>query len=262
MNQLATLGFPLSERQLCAYNLDGYLIERGVFSRKEIDHLACAADSVLNRRDLIRVDNLRCRWQKHVETDECLFETFDPVIDLNEEIAQVTADRRILDRLACIYDEEPCLFKDKLIFKPPGALGYDLHQDYIAWRDFPRSFVTVLVAIDPAGTDNGCTVVFPGYHKSGYLSAEDGDYHPLPTATVAETRAVPLDLEPGDVAFFGCFTPHRSSPNRSRRWRRQLYLSYNAISDGGQRRQRHYEEFHQWLRKKYAEHGKHNVYFR
>ena len=42
------------------------------------------------------------------------------------------------------------LFKDKLIFKRPGALGYGLHQDYIAWKSFPESFVTVIVAIDPA----------------------------------------------------------------------------------------------------------------
>ena len=39
---------------------------------------------------------------------------------------------------------------------------------------------------------------------------------------------MPLVLEPGDVAVFGGFTPHRSDPNLSDRWRRQLYLSYNA----------------------------------
>ena len=46
-----------------------------------------------------------------------------------------------------------------------------------------------------------------------------------------------LVLEPGDVAVFGGFTPHRSDPNVSGRWRRQLYLSYNASSDGGDQRE-------------------------
>ena len=76
-----------------------------------------------------------------------------------------------------------------------------------------------------------------------------------------EARAVPLVLEPGDVAVFGGFTPHRSDPNVSERWRRQLYLSYNASSDGGEQREKHYREFHAWLRKKYAEFGKADTYF-
>jgi hypothetical protein len=70
-----------------------------------------------------------------------------------------------------------------------------------------------------------------------------------------------LELHPGDVAIFGGFTPHRSAPNVSSRWRRQLYLSYNKQSDGGEQRERHYAEFHAWLRIKYAEYGKTDLYF-
>ena len=84
----------------------------------------------------------------------------------------------------------------------------------------------------------------------------------MPREAVDEAKATPLILEPGDVAIFGCFTPHGSAPNRSQHWRRQLYLSYNAFSDGGHRRDRHYQEFHVWLRKKYADYGKHCVYFK
>ena len=72
---------------------------------------------------------------------------------------------------------------------------------------------------------------------------------------------MPLVLEPGDVAIFGGFTPHRSDPNVSDRWRRQLYLSYNALSDGGDQRAKHYREFHAWLKVKYAEYGKNETYF-
>lgn len=54
-----------------------------------------------------------------------------------------------------------------------------------------------------------------------------------------EATAVPLVLEPGDVAVFGGFTPHRSDPNVSAGPRRQLYLSYNADSAGGDPRAKH-----------------------
>src|SRR5262249_44822675 len=147
-----------------------------------------------------------------------------------------------------LYGEPACLFKDKLIYKPPGCPGYDLHQDWIAWPDFPRSFLTVLVPLDSATRENGCTIVYAGHHHQGPLSPTDGNYHPLAPGLVDESRAVPLELRPGDVAIFGGFVPHRSEANRSSGWRRQLYLSYNRAGDGGHQRDAHYAEFHRWLR--------------
>jgi hypothetical protein len=251
----------LSSAQRRTYNEQGFLVARGLFSVDEIAAVAAEAKQLLDRKDLIDTRNLRCRWQPHCDDSECLFETFDPVIDLAPVCARLAHHPRLLAVLGELYGEPARLFKDKLIFKPPGARGYDLHQDYIAWANFPRSFVTAAIAVDPCGLDNGCTVVYPGYHRHGCLSVEDGDYHPLPPGTVDEATAVPLELEAGDVAIFGCFTPHCSAPNSSGRWRRLLYLSYNAYSDGGDRREQHYREFLGWLRKKYAEHGKTNVYF-
>ena len=125
----------------------------------------------------------------------------------------------------------------------------------------PRTFLTILVPFDAADRDNGCTVVYPGCYSTGPLSPEDGQYHELPPGTVDEARAVPLLFEPGGVAVFGGFTPHRSDPNVSARWRRQLYLSYNALSDGGDQRDAHYREFHAWLKTKYAEYGRTDTYF-
>lgn len=222
---------------------------------------AAEADRLFQRRDLIDSRNIRCRWQNHYQTDECRFDTFDPVIDLSPVMERLAHDPRIDALLETVYGEEGCLFKDKLIFKPPGATGYNLHQDYIGWPSFPESFVTVLVPIDPADEGNGCTEVFPGYHKSGYLAPRDGEYHELLLSAIDESAGVSLVLAPGDVAIFGCMTPHRSAPNRSETWRRQLYLSYNARSDGGAQREAHYREFHAWLKQKYAEYGKTDTYY-
>ncbi|HEX5446870.1 MAG TPA: phytanoyl-CoA dioxygenase family protein [Pirellulales bacterium] len=261
MSETTTFRERLSAEQVAAYHDTGYLILPGLFTGDEIGAVAAEAEALLARQDLIDTQNLRCRWQPSESGGPCLFETFDPVIDIAPRCARLAADRRILDALGSLYGDEACLFKDKLIFKPPGAKGYGLHQDYIAWKGFPRSFVTVLVAIDGADRSNGCTEVFAGYHQQGCLSAEDGQYHELPADALDDARATPLELSPGDVAAFGCFTPHRSAPNRSDRWRRQLYLSYNARGDGGDLRATHYREFHDWLRVKYADHGKANARF-
>lgn len=245
-----------------AYHRDGFLVARGLFDPAEMALAATECERLLGRDDLKDTNNIRCRWKDHAGTGDCLFECFDPVIDISPVCDALARDPRLVGLLSAVYGEPARLFKDKLIFKPPGAKGYDLHQDYIGWPGFPKTFVTAAVAIDPCGKGNGATEVFPGYHRRGYLSPADGDYHNVPAGAVDESTGVVLELEPGDVAVFGCFVPHRSAANRSDSWRRLLYLSFNAHSDGGDRRADHYTEFHAWLTTKYAEYGKTNTYFR
>jgi 2-aminoethylphosphonate dioxygenase len=253
---------PVTDEQLRQWDEDGFTVVRRLFAPAEMAAARAEADCLMTRSDLMDTKNIRCRWMPNVVTGEsCQFECFDPVIDISPTCAGLAHDERLFAVLAELYREPACLFKDKLIFKPPGVKGYGLHQDWIAWSGFPRSFLTVLVPFDRAGADNGATEVFSGYHHNGSLSAEDGDYHDLPEVLVDASRGVILELEPGDVAIFGGFVPHRSAPNRSDCWRRQLYLSYNKLSDGGEQRARHYREFHAWLVKKYAQYGKMETYF-
>ena len=258
----ASLAYGIGEEAIAAYHRDGFVTVRGMFSSGEIAELAAESDRLFARADLIDTENIRCRWQNHADTGECRFDCFDPVIDLSEKFAKLATDPRLLAAVSALYGEQACLFKDKLIFKPPAALGYGLHQDYISWPTFPKSFVTAIVAIDPADGTKGATEVFPGYHAQGCMTPLDGMYHELTAEQVDLSKGVVLELEPGDVAIFSGFTPHRSAPNRSSEWRRLAYLSYNAMSDGGEQRDKHYSEFKEWLMERYAEYGKTNVFFR
>jgi hypothetical protein len=239
---------PIDAAQVAQYHAEGFVVVRRVFPPERIEQLDAEARRLLGRTDLIDTYNIRCRWQNHVETGECRFDCFDPVIDLSEPCERAARDRKLLEIVGALYGEPACLFKDKLIFKPAGALGYRLHQDYISWKSFPTSFLTAIVAIDAADASNGATEVFPGHHHRGCLTPRDGMYHQLPDDAV--------DLSKGVVL------PHRSGPNRSAESRRLLYLSYNALSDGGEQRPQHYAEFHSWLQDRYAEYGKTATFFR
>jgi ectoine hydroxylase-related dioxygenase (phytanoyl-CoA dioxygenase family) len=252
----------IDSEQTAQYHEQGFVVVRGVFPAGQIAELEAEADRLHERTDLIDTNNIRCRWQDDADTKECRFDCFDPVIDLSAVCARVARDSRLLEIIGALYGQPACLFKDKLIFKAPGTLGYDLHQDYMSWRSFPETFLTAIVAIDPADVRSGATEVFPGYHKQGCLTPRDGMYHQLPDEMVDVSAGVVLELAPGDAAIFSGYTPHRSAPNRSTRWRRLLYLSYNALSDGGDQRDRHYDEFRSWLQDRYAEYGRTNTFFR
>lgn len=239
----------LTDRELCDYEANGFVIRRQVFTPLEMSELLSECDRLLaEHADLINLSNLRCRFMPHHETGEQLFEVLDPVNDLSSVCQRFTTDPRILGAVESIYREPPCLFKEKLIFKPPGALGYKLHQDIpFGWKGFPRSFLTVLIPIDPSTEENGCTEVFSGYH-SDFISNDSATYM-LPDDSVDITRRTHLALNPGDIGIFHGLTPHCSAPNRSSQMRRVFYVSYNALSDGGDQRAAHYAEFHERLKK-------------
>ena len=252
----------LTPVQLHEYETHGFLILRGVFHADEMHELLAETERLLTeRRDLISPNNLRCRYMAHYQTGEPLFEVFDPVNDVSPVCERLTTDPRIVSAVESIYGEPACLFKEKLIFKPPGALGYKLHQDIpLAWNGFPRTFLTVLIPIDPSSEENGCTEVFSGYHAD-FLS-NDGANYMLPDDAVDVARRTPLMLAPGDVAIFHGLTPHRSASNRSNQMRRVLYVSYNALSDGGDQRDTHYAEFRERMRERLTPQATAPLFFR
>ena len=254
----------LSPTELDDYQQHGYVVRRNLFAPVEVANLQREAVRLLvDHRDLIDPGNLRCRFMEHVETGEPIFEVFDPVNDISPVCAGFANDPRIVAMVESIYGEPACLFKEKLIFKPPGARGYDLHQDIPRyWPGFPRSFLTVLLPIDEATADNGCTELYAGYHHDFLQPPGRPDLYMLPADVVDSRRRVPLLLSPGDAAVFHGLTPHRSAPNRSPGLRRALYLSYNARSDGGDQRQRHYQEFQERMRTHHEQQGRSGMYFR
>ena len=145
---------PVTDEQVRQFDDDGYTVVRGLFSSSDMAAAGSEADRLLMLTDLMDTKNLRCRWMPNLVTGEsCQFECFDPVIDISPTCASLAYDERLLAVLAELYREPACLFKDKLIFKPPGVKGYPLHQDGSA-GPASRALLTVLVPFDRP-TDNG-----------------------------------------------------------------------------------------------------------
>src|ERR1700733_2613490 len=64
----------LTQEAIRDYRELGFTVVRGMFTDSEIKEALQEADRLFGRRDLIANENIRCRWQPHVETQECLFE--------------------------------------------------------------------------------------------------------------------------------------------------------------------------------------------
>ena len=246
----------LSESQIRFYREKGYL-SLHVFDSELLDAANADAERLLNDPELIFPGNLRCRWQGDNEPGTPL-EALDPIIDLSSTIREIACGEMLVSSISTLLGEQAYLFKDKIVYKQPGSSGYRLHQDYMDWDWYPKTCTIALVALDASDEETGCLEVWPGYHRHGFFKEEKVGFISMADEWAEGKESVLVPLERGDVMFFDCLLPHRSAPNRSKRMRRHLYLSYNAESDGGEQRDAYYRSEKDWFKQYFS----HNIIFK
>ena len=247
--QQRQLRFALDTAEVEAYHEKGFLILRDVFQPEEIEIYRQEAEQIVDHAlALSREFQLEPKYNLRFEmlADGQPWK-IDPFVNISPLFSALTRDRRIMDRLASLYDGyEAVLFKDKLIFKPPDSHGNGLHQDYNWWQGFPHSLLTVSVALDASTKENGCTELWTGHHQGFLHEPGSLDKTQIDSKRLANEEHVYVDLAPGDMAIFTCFTPHAAASNTSNSARRMLFLSYNDSRDG-EHYTAHYEHF-RWYR--------------
>ena len=247
--QQRQLLFALDTAEIDEYHEKGFLILRDVFQPQEIEIYRQEAGQIVDRAlslsSVLQLDpkyNLRFEMLSDGQPWK-----IDPFISISPLFSALVRDRRIMDRLASLYDGyEAVLFKDKLIFKPSDSHGNGLHQDYNWWQGFPHSLLTVSVALDASTRENGCTELWTGHHQGFLHEAGSLDKTQIDPEQLVNEEHVYVELNPGDMAIFTCFTPHAAASNTSNSARRILFLSYNDSRDG-EHYTAHYEHF-RWYR--------------
>jgi hypothetical protein len=153
--------------------------------------------------------------------------------------------RRIL---SAALGDEMVLFKEKLNLKPPGGSGFAPHLDTPSLRialgsEGPKTFCTLMVAIDDMTIKNGCLRICKGnWTEDNCCDVIQPDTNGNPDAG---GRAGAIDSEISDglnfedmickggtVMVFNGWAPHRSSANLSPFPRRAIFLTYNPKCEG------------------------------
>jgi len=215
------------------YDQKGYVKVAALFTPGEISAWREEADRLWALPEIADPETFRVDWRKDVQ-GERVPERLDPVRDISPLFAALSRDPRILSIVHSLLQEEPLLFKDKLIIKPPGVNGYPLHQDfaYIDFLGFEGSQqLAVCLAIDATEPAAGPIEFFPGCHHRRLPSPAERPGE-LDAAALDSAEGEVVTLEAGDMVIFSSLCPHRSAPNRSNSSRRLLFLTYNARSTG------------------------------
>lgn len=224
----------LSAPERVAFERDGFIVQRRVFDPFEIEAYARAVAELAARppeagRQMVYYeDSLTVPGTKVLSRIEKFIE-YEPVL------AGLVFDPRIVGTAAALLGDVPVLFKEKINFKMPGGGGFAPHQDIQpGWDRYAPYFLSVLVAVDPNTPENGCLELAAGHHRRGLFGRL---WAPLEGDELKGVEFVEYPMQPGDVAFFDCFTPHQSKPNLTDRPRRNIYLTFNRASAGDYREQ-------------------------
>ncbi|HYE04302.1 MAG TPA: phytanoyl-CoA dioxygenase family protein [Planctomycetota bacterium] len=143
-------------------------------------------------------------------------------------------DDAVLDLVEPILGPDIALFSSHFICKP-GTDGKRVpwHEDSAYWGDalVPMEVVTVWLAIDPSGPDNGCMRVIPGA-LGGYSEYEPCDttanvFHiEIKRGKYDAAKAVDIVLEPNQASLHESHLMHGSNANTSGRRRCGYTMRY------------------------------------
>jgi len=151
--------------------------------------------------------------------------------DYHDGLQKLINSKKINFFLKYLMNDECILFKEKINYKPPGSRADKLHQDSQGgWGKYSKNFISILISLDKSKKENGCLEFDVSGNNCRNLIGKE--WKPLSVKELKKPKFKRFELDIGDVVFFNNFVPHRSGPNKSKKNRTQIYLTYNKKKDG------------------------------
>jgi ectoine hydroxylase-related dioxygenase (phytanoyl-CoA dioxygenase family) len=123
------------------------------------------------------------------------------------------------------------------LLQKPASVGKRVpwHEDSAYWKGAltPMVVASITLALEPSLPASGCLRVIPGTHKHGYsdyvdVAKPETEVFPLEIkqAQMDETKAVGIDLQPGEASIHHGKIIHGSNPNTGSMRRSVLTVRY------------------------------------
>lgn len=237
------------EADLAQYRCNGYAVVRGFFDKNEINDISDALDQLHAEG----VAHGRCFRHGNLFYNVAGKESGEPLVRMVQwpsyrqaVLNRVRLDRRFAELLEPLIGRDLKQIINQVHWKVPGSLGdFAWHQDSrfrrpaCAYRNLATAYVQTGLAIDPHTLESGCMRFIPASHLRGDLQMECSS-KALGTAMSDSaleqvghcgSQAVPLLLEPGDLALWSPYLVHASGENVSSHKRRFYINGYVRAAD-------------------------------
>jgi non-heme Fe2+,alpha-ketoglutarate-dependent halogenase len=153
-------------------------------------------------------------------------------------VSELVHHEPILDAIEDLYGPDLLCWNTNFFIKEANNPAFvSWHQDSTYWGLSSPDVVTAWIALSRSDEESGAMSVVPGTHKLDQVPHRDTfDERNLLTrgqeiaVDVDTSRAVRLDLEPGEMSLHHVRIVHGSPPNRSNRRRVGLAIRYIPTS--------------------------------
>lgn len=214
-----------------AFDRDGFFVVRSMFTAEQVDEVRDRFEAIGQKGEPIPG-----YWNPDLSEEAAgdPLKRYPRVMQphrFDETVKSWLLDSRIYRVLSALFGEEPVAAQTMFYYKPPGARGQALHQDNFYLHVKPYTCMAAWMAVDPCRPDNGCLYVVPGTQNEEVVCPDEADPRESFTTHLVRVpgnrKAVPVEMEPGDVLFFNGSLIHGSPPNRSEtQWRRSFICHY------------------------------------
>ena len=230
---------PASDLQAVAafYQEYGFYIGRGLVEPATLKGLDRDFDRIVSTIQAGGA-NANARWDQ--ETTTAIDNDRASVVIHTHQVQKYSAawarwlfDDRYLNVVEALIGPDIVLHHTKLFLKPAGrGAAFPPHQDYGYFRTTVHSMLAASVYLTESNEGNGCLRVWPGSHKLGPVDPKES----MGGSTAFAARfpfeeSIPVEVQPGDVAFFSYLTVHGSLANRSDRPRKSVLVQLRSGSD-------------------------------
>jgi hypothetical protein len=215
----------LSPKERQSYARDGYVIPAFRLAPERVDRIRATLDKLIADNPGVRPEKL---ISAHIDGDN------GEGVRGSAAFLELARDPDIVDLVEGVLGPDIILWGCH-VFCKPGGDGFETpwHQDGHYWPIRPLATCTVWLAIDRSDTTNGCLRVIPGSHRGQHLHEhlhEDRTdlvlNQRMAAGTFAESEAVDLVLEPGQMSMHDVYMIHGAGANRSPRRRAGVALRY------------------------------------
>jgi len=182
--QIARPARYLTEDDVAAFQRDGYVVRRGIFTRDEMARIAAWTDEV---QYLAEVPGKYMMYFEPslLEPGRRVIQRIENFSPYHAGFARLFDSGQMRGAVTQLFGEPAVLFKEKINFKLSGGDGFKPHQDQQAgWGTYADLFITAMVSIDDTTIENGCLELAAGQHRRGLIGSE---WTPLTDADMLAT---------------------------------------------------------------------------
>lgn len=220
----------LTADEIDRYHRDGWLVPSLRLPEARIASLRATLERLIRDNPGVRPERL---VSAHVEGRTPGSRNAEGVRG-SSEFLDLAREPAIVERVAQLIGDDVILWGCQIFCKPAGdGLETPWHQDGHYWPIRPLATCTVWVALDASTHENGCLRVIPGSHRDRVLLPhlrEDRDDLVLNQRTddtaFDVSRAVDIELEPGQMSMHDVHMIHGAAANRSPRRRAGVAIRY------------------------------------